>query len=300
MEGDRTGRDGVIFAASAFIIWGFMPLYFKLLQTVPAPEIVACRVLFAVPVLAVLIGVKDRFRSLRVLIGAPRNAKYLALSAALISCNWLTFIWAVTHERVLETSLGYFINPLVSVLLGVIFLSERLRPAAVFAVGLAAAGVGYLVVVYGSLPWVALVLAFSFGLYGLIRKNTAVDSLTGLSVEITLIAPVAIGYVVYAHQTGSVSFGHGPWTINLWLVIAGPLTILPLSLFAAGARRINLSTVGFLQYIAPTLTFLSAVFLFGEPFGQAQLITFTCIWTALFIFTVDAFRATRVAVVTEQ
>jgi chloramphenicol-sensitive protein RarD len=215
------------------------------------------------------------------------------LSTGIVSLNWLVYIWAVFTERVLETSLGYFINPLVSVLLGVIFLGERLRPWQVVAVALA--GVGVLNLAFGAadFPWIALTLAFSFGTYGLIRKTVAVGSVDGLLVETTLLLPFAIAFLAYLAITGGGNFATGGLQISVLLVLAGPATALPLIWFTSAARRLRLSTVGFFQYIAPSCQFLLAVVLFGEPFTTTHLITFACIWLALALFTADSLLAAR-------
>lgn len=284
----------------AFVIWGLIPLYFKSVDYITATELVAFRVVFAIVVLVALLGVLRGREAFHALSANKRVVPFLALSAVLLACNWLTFTWAVTQARVLETSLGYFINPLVSVVLGIVVLGERLRPAAVAAVLIASAGVLYRVFAFGAVPWVALTVAFSFGFYGLLRKRIAIDSLSGLLVEMMVLLPLAAGYAVYLSFNGESHFMNGGWQLKGWLLLLGPFTVAPLGLFAAGARRINLSTLGFLQYIAPSITFIIAIFLFHESFDMGQLITFVCIWAALIIYSLDAVRANRLALVAEE
>jgi chloramphenicol-sensitive protein RarD len=241
----------------------------------------------------VLIALRTGWRSVQAVFLDARLVAALTLSATLIAVNWGVFIWAVADGRVLESSLGYFINPLVNVLLGVVVLGERLRRVQWLAVLLAALGVLHQLIALGTMPWVALTLALSFGGYGLVRKTASVDAITGLFVEALLLAPVALLYLVHAGLAGEGAFGrHGP-AFDLLLVFAGPLTALPLILFVAGARRIRLTTVGLLQYIAPTGHFLLAVLVYGEAFSRQSFITFALIWTALVVYTLDAVQATR-------
>jgi chloramphenicol-sensitive protein RarD len=215
------------------------------------------------------------------------------LSAVLIGVNWLTYVWAVNAGFIVETSLGYFINPLLSVLMGVIFLRERLRLWQWLPLGLAAAGVLYLTLAYGALPWIALILAFSFGLYGLIKKVAPLDALYGLTLETGILFLPALGYLVYAEAAGTAAFLHAGLGSDLLLAGAGAVTTIPLLLFAAGARRISLSLVGVLQYLAPTMQFLLGVLVYHEPFTQARLIGFGAVWIALLIFGVEGFLARR-------
>lgn len=290
-DGER--QKGALYAGSAFTIWGFMPIYFKQVDFVPAQEIVAYRILFAVGLLLIIHTVTGNWASVRASFRARRNPALLTLSAVFIGVNWLFFTWAVTHERVLETSLGYFINPLVSVMLGVVLLRERLRPAAVFAVALASAGMVYEVLTYGAVPWIALALAFSFALYGLVRKHIVIPSLDGLLFEMSFLVPIGGAYAAYVLVSGKGHFVYDGPGVSGIMLLSAPLTVIPLSLFGAGAKRIHLSTLGFLQYIAPSLTFLAAVLIYHEPFGLTRLVTFSCIWIALVIFTFDAVHANR-------
>lgn len=285
-------RRGILAALAAFTIWGLAPLYFKAVGTVPADEIVAHRVLWSVVFLAVLVGLKRQGPALRAVLGNRRLLGTLLVTALLTGSNWLVFVWAVTHDRVLEGSLGYFINPLLSVLLGRLFLGERLRPLQQLAVAIAAAGVVWRIAAVGAVPWIALFLALTFGIYGLLRKRTPVDAIVGLCVETVLVLPLALGWLAWLGSTGELRFGHDA-RIDLLLPLAGVLTATPLMLFAFGARRLPLATVGFLQYLAPSLNFLLAIFIFHEPFDSARLLGFVIIWCALALYTADLLRANR-------
>lgn len=293
VDGDGRSRAGVMFALGAFTFWGFTPVFFKLIEHVSPLEVVAHRVVWSVALIApmlLVMGGAGRFVSS---LKERRILLALAASALLIAVNWLIFVWAIIHDRVLEASLGYFINPLVNVVLGMAFFSERLRRAQWFAVGLAASGVIILVVSHGSLPWVSIALPITFGFYGLIRKRVDVDSLHGLLTETLMLLPIAAAYIAYAGVRAEGVFLREGLGMNLMLFALGPITIFPLTCFAASARRINLSTLGFIHYIAPSLTFLLAVFLFNEPFGPAQLVTFVLIWISLVIFSLDGYRYSR-------
>jgi len=279
---------GAASAASAYALWGLFPLYFKAVAHVPAVEVLAHRIVWTLVLMAGVIALLRHWRRVAAVFTNRRLAGGLVLAAAVITVNWGVFIWAIAVGRVLESSLGYFINPLVSVVLGVVVLSERLRPLQWGAVALAAAGVGYQVVAVGVFPWVSLTLAVTFGVYGLIRKVITVDPTTGLFVETLVLAPVAAGYLVILAADGSGSMGPADWTTTALLLVSGPLTALPLLLFVTGAQRIRLSTLGLLQYIVPTGHFLLAVFAFGEAFTVHTLITFACVWAALGLYAVSA------------
>jgi chloramphenicol-sensitive protein RarD len=274
----------VLYAGGAFFLWGAAPLYFRLLRGVSAFETIAHRVLWSLAFLLLLVPVTGRFAAVRAAFAQRRLLARLALSGALVACNWLTFVWAVNAGRVLETSLGYFITPQINVLLGFLFLGERLRRTQWLAVALAAAGVVNQVVLLGQLPWVSLVLAATFGCYGLFRKQIPVDPLTGLLIETAMIAPVALAYLLHLDRHQTLVFLHQGRATDLLLVALGVLTAVPLLLFAAGARRLPLATVGFLQYLAPTMTFLLAVFVFGEPLGAARITTFALIWAGILVY----------------
>jgi chloramphenicol-sensitive protein RarD len=280
---------GVAFGLTAYFTWGFLPLYLKLLGNVPAPEVLAHRILWSVLLLAGLVAAMRRWQPLVALARDPRTIVLLGFTALLIGVNWLIYIWAVNAGHVLETSLGYFINPLVNVALGVIVLRERLRKAQIGAVTLAATGVAILAVAQGSLPWISLALAFSFSLYGLIRKMAPADPLTGLLAETALLAPLAL---IYLATLGAGSFGQSGSTDAL-LILSGLVTAAPLLLFAAAGKRLRYATLGLLQYVAPTIQFLLAVLLFKEPLSGAHLVTFACIWIGLAVYAADAVRVAR-------
>ena len=285
-------RHAVPAAFTAFAIWGLAPLYFKAVGSVPPVEIVVHRVLWSALLLAVLLALWRGFGHLRRLRTEPRLLAVLTLTAVLTGSNWLVFVWAISADRVLEASLGYFINPLVSVLLGRLFLGERLRPLQQVAVALACAGVLWRMLQVGALPWVALFLALTFGFYGLLRKRAPIDAVSGLFVETLLTLPLALAWLGWLAVHGELNFGHGAATD--WLLpLAGVLTAVPLMLFAFGAQRLPLSTIGFLQYIAPTLNFVLAVFVFREPFDSLQLIGFGLIWAALAVYSLDMASAAR-------
>lgn len=279
---------GVIYAGSAFLIWGLGPIYWKALGGVPALEIIVHRVVWSFLLLFVSIVLGRFWTDFINALKDIRIVLTLSLTAVILAFNWLLYVWAVNHNHMLQGSLGYYINPLVNVVFGVLFLRERLRPAQILAVLLAAAGVLYLSVSYGKFPWIALALASSFGLYGLIRKVAPVGPLVGLTIETLLMTTPAAAYLIYLWVEGSASFPGGSVRIDLLLLGTSVLTAVPLTLFAAGAKRINLSTVGLLQYIAPTGMYLLAVFYYHEPFSMAQIWTFIIIWVALAIYSADS------------
>lgn len=290
----REGRLGLALGLAAFGFWGLFPLYFKALDTVPPLELLGQRIVWSVPLLALLVHHRRWWPQVGAAVRDRRVLRVLLATTVLIAVNWLLFIWAVVNDQILQASLGYFINPLVSVFLGVALLNERLTRAGVVSVALAGLGVGYLTVVGGQLPVVALVLAFSFGLYGLLRKTAAVGAGPGLLVETVLLAPAAIAYLAWAWGHGTLRFGHGGTTQTLLLSLAGAVTILPLLCFTGAARRLPLSTVGLLQYLAPTGNFLLAVLAFREPFDRHRLAAFALIWAALALFTAEqVLRARR-------
>lgn len=284
-ENDR--RNGLIATAAAFAFWGAVPIYWKAVGTVSAHEMIALRVLWAIPFAAVLLTLIRSWGAVRQAFRSRRILAILLFSASLIGCNWFVFIEAITDGQVLQTSLGYFINPLLNIVLGFVFLGERLRPVQWIAVGLAAAGVLNQIVAVGELPWVALVLAATFGLYGLVRKTAPVEALPGLFVEATLLGPLCVAYMVWIVAAGQSTFVAANTTTQ-WLVpIAGLITAMPLVWFSYGARRIPLATVGLLQFLAPTGQFLLAVLLFKEPFTTAHVVTFVLIWCGLALYLLD-------------
>jgi chloramphenicol-sensitive protein RarD len=276
-------RTGVLCAALAYLSWGLFPLYFRALSAVPPVQVVAHRTLWSLLLVGAVLLALRRWQWLRALDG--RTLARFALSAALIAVNWLVYVWAVAHHQVLDASLGYFINPLVNVALGYAVLKERLRPAQWAAIALAAAGVLWLTGQLGHPPWVALTLAVSFGLYGLLRKTAALGALEGLALETALLAPLAgVALAVWTVQGTSAATDTTTW---LWLLGTGPLTAGSLLLFAAGARRIPLSTLGLIQYLSPSLQFACGVWLFNEPLGGARLVGFALIWSALAVYTAE-------------
>lgn len=286
-------RVGVLYATAAYGLWGVFPVYFKLVATVPALEVLAHRIIWSLVFLLGLLLARHRLRGALSVLRDRRTLITLGLTTLLIATNWLLFIWAVTHDLVLQASLGYFINPLVSVLLGFLFLRERLRRWQTAAVVLAGLGVGCMTLLAGQFPGLALYLAVSFGLYGLLRKVARVESLVGLAVETGLLTPLALGFLVTQMIRGQAVFGAGSTELSLLLMLAGVITATPLLAFTAAARRLRLATLGFLQYLAPTGHFLLAVLAFGEPFTRAHLATFACIWAALAIYSIDTLKGAR-------
>ncbi len=284
---------GLFYAIAAYGLWGLLPLYWKVLHSVPATEIVAHRMVWSLVFLGVLLLFRRRWAWLPAVMKQPRTLLLVLLSGCILAVNWLTYIWAVNAGYVVETSLGYFINPLLSVFLGVLFLRERLRVGQWLAIGLALLGVLYLTVAYGSFPWIALTLALSFGLYGLLKKTTALEALEGLSLETALLFGPALVYLLLLEWQERGSFGHTGAGISLLLMLTGVATGLPLLLFGAAARRIPLSLVGIMQYIAPTMQFLLGVFLFQEPFTASRLVGFSFIWAALLLYTAEGLLAHR-------
>lgn len=286
---------GTWVAVGTFFLWGLAPLYWRLLESVPALQVVLHRVVWStVFVAAWLIWRDGRHWLQQTLRGQPRLWWMLALSGILISANWGLYIWAINAGHVVESSLGYFINPLLNVVIGVLFLGERLRPLQWLSVAIAAAGVVWLTVQYGQFPWIAIVLAMSFALYGLLRKLAHVDPVAGLGVEGAYLLLPVLGWLVWIEFSGAGGFAHGfGTTASLLLVFGGIFTAMPLIGFAYAVRRISLTTVGILQFIAPTLQLLSGVLVFREPFDQTRLIGFACIWLALAVFVIDILRPHR-------
>lgn len=279
---------GAVYAASAFLIWGISPIYWRELHAVPALEIVMHRIIWSPLILLPVLILQKRWGELATTLREPRALLALILTTFLISGNWLVFIWAINHEHVVETSIGYFITPLINVFLGVIFLGERLRPLQAVALGLAVAGVLYLTWDYGRVPWIALTLAFAFGFYSLVHKVVAVSSVTGLTLEMLLLCGPAIVYLLYLNGEGIGSFLHAGIKIDLLLVATSLFTALPLLLFTRGTKRLHLSTLGFLQYIAPSCYLLLAVFFFHEPVSRTQIWTFSLVWLALCCYSMDS------------
>jgi len=289
----RELRRGVFLGLSAYLFWGFFPVYFKAVAHVAPLEVLAHRVFWSMLLLLVLLFWTGQWPVARKVWSDRRTLLMLSCSTTLIAVNWFVFIYAVGKGEVLQSSLGYFINPLVSALLGTLFLGERLRPWQRGSLVLAVCGVLYLTLHVGAFPWISLLLAFSFGTYGLLRKKAHVESLVGLTVETILLGPLAFGYLLYLQVRGEAAFLAGiPWD-NFLLPLAGLVTATPLLWFNMATKRLRLTTIGFLQYITPTLHFLLAVLAYGESFTTTHLISFALIWAGLAIYSVDAVRATR-------
>ncbi|MCP4370755.1 MAG: EamA family transporter RarD [Deltaproteobacteria bacterium] len=284
---------GVLYAASAFLIWGLSPFYWKALGAVPALEIILHRIVWSFVFLVPLVILQRRRQEFIDVVTNLRKLFILLSTGIFVACNWLLYIWAVNNGYLLQASLGYYINPLVNVVLGVIFLRERLRPPQILAVLLATAGVLYLTIHHGIFPWIAITLALTFGFYGLIRKVVSVSSIVGLTVETMILSLPALIYLVYLDTKGMGAIFRVSRGMDLLLMGASLVTAVPLLFFTLGARRILLSTVGLLQYIAPSGMFLLAIFAFNEPFSMAQIWTFVFIWTALAIYTIDSIRHYR-------
>jgi len=288
-----SARSGFWATVGAFLIWGVFPVYWKWLAQVPALQIMAHRLAWCFLLVAGYLALRRGAAWWRPLAAQPRLVRLLATSAVLIALNWWLYIWSVNHGHIVDTSLGYFINPLVNVLLGVVMLKERLNPRQWLAVLVAAAGVAYLTVQTGALPWIALALAFSFGCYGLIRKVAVVEAIPALGLESSILFVPAVMYLVWAQFAGVGSFGQLDLVTDVLLVSSGLITAVPLVLFAYGAQRIPYSLVGILQYLAPTLQLALGVLLYGEPFTSTQALGFGCIWLALAIYAGDGFVRMR-------
>ena len=281
-------KIGFFYAIAAFGFWGMVPLYFKSVQHVPPLEILGHRIVWSVPLTLLLIGMSHDWKALRQALSSIKVIRTLVLSSMLVATNWFIFIYAINTNRVLQASLGYFINPLVNVLLGVFFLRERLQPLKIMAVLLAAVGTVSLTLSYGKFPWISLALAFSFGFYGLLRKTVRVESVNGLFIETSLIFPLAFCYLFFRGIKGDGAFGVIDWQTTVLLLLAGAVTTFPLVWFTCATRRLQYATIGILQYLAPTLQFLLAVFYYKEPFSVTYIITFCFIWAGLGIFMADS------------
>ena len=289
LQGSSREKTGVLYALMAFGFWGLIPIYFKAVRHVSSLEIVAHRVLWSVLLTAILITLSHDWRGLRQALSSRKVLGTLFLTALLVASNWFVFIYAVATNRLLQASLGYYINPLINVLLGILFLRERLRPLQLAAVLLAATGTTILTIYYGRFPWIALFLGVTFGFYGLLRKTVRIESVNGLFVETGLVSPFALGYLVFAWLRGdTLAFGAIDWQTTLLLVSAGIITTFPLICFTTATRRLPYSTIGVFQYLAPTIMFLLAVLRYGEPFSLIYLITFCFIWTGLAVFMTDS------------
>jgi len=284
---------GVLSAALAYIMWGFFPIYFKILKPVSPVEILCHRMAWSLVFLSGILTITRQWDWLRPAIKNRRTLLIYFTAGLLLAINWFTYIWAVNSGFIVESSLGYFINPLISILLGVLILRERLRPAQWVPVGLAAAGIIYLTYLYHRPPWIALVLALSFGTYGLIKKVSPLTSMKGLTLETGLLFIPALGYLVYLDLLGKASFGPSGFATSLLLALAGVITAVPLLLFASGVRKIPLYLAGLLQYITPTIQLLIGILIYEEAFSSHQFIGFSLIWLALGVYTLEAFVHSR-------
>jgi chloramphenicol-sensitive protein RarD len=281
-------NPGILYAASAFILWGIFPLYFHAIREVPPLEILGHRMLWSLAFLAIVLTVRQQWKWLPRVARQPRVLGAFIASALLLSSNWFVYIWSVNNGHVLDASLGYFINPLINVMLGMLVLKETLRRGQWIAIGVAACGVAWLTWSAGELPWIALVLGMSFACYGLLRKTAALAALEGLSLETMLLFPLALAYVAWLTVQGQNTFINTDTGATRWLLAAaGPLTAIPLLLFATGARKISMSALGLLQYISPTLQALLGVWVFHEAFPTERLIGFVIIWTALVLYVAE-------------
>jgi len=283
-------NKGFLYVGLSYFLWGILPLYWKVLQQVPAFQILCHRIVWSVFFLLCIHLFRQKFGWLKKVLHRPKIFLTFLLSSLLLSSNWFTYIWSVNHAHTIEASLGYFINPLISVLLGVIFLHERPDKWSWLAIGLATVGIFYSIIVFGSVPWIAFILAFSFGLYGLIRKTAVLNSLQGLTLETLILSLPALTLLILFEMDGTGAFGHLTWNLNLVLMTTGIITSVPLLLFASGARQIQLTTVGILQFISPTFQFLIGLIVFRETFTTNRLIGFSFVWLALIIYSVNNIR----------
>ncbi|WP_273852863.1 EamA family transporter RarD [Guptibacillus spartinae] len=286
---DNEQTIGILSGAGAYFLWGILPLYWKLVGSVPSEEVLAHRIIWSFVFMMIVLAVMRKMSSFKIelntIVRQPKKLAAIAFASLFITINWYAFIWAVNHDHVIQTSLGYYINPLISVLLGILFLKERLSFWQLISFLLATIGVLNLVFRFGEIPWVSLILAMSFGLYGLLKKKARLGALTGLTIETLLITPFAFIYLFTVRSSvADALYIQNPVTFSL-LLGAGIVTAVPLLLFASGANRISLSMIGFLQYIAPTLMLIQGVFLYGESFTSVHLVSFTLIWAALVLFT---------------
>ncbi|HEX7705728.1 MAG TPA: EamA family transporter RarD [Thermoanaerobaculia bacterium] len=285
----REALTGVLYGIAAYGWWGVVAVYFKIVRAVPPLEILAHRIIWSVVMLVLIVAVSRRWTALRTVLVSRRSLLFLLISTILIAVNWFVFIWAITRDHMVDASLGYFINPLVNVFFGFLFLGERLRRVEWVSVAIAAVAVLWLTLGAGVFPWISLVLAGSFGLYGLVRKLARVSSIEGLTVETTFLLPLALGYLFFLARSDALAFGDER-SLDLLLIAAGPITALPLIWFAAAVSRLRLATIGLLQYIAPTIQFTLAVAVYREPFGPERFIAFGLIWLAIAIYSADNFR----------
>ena len=286
-------NKGIWLAAAAYGVWGFFPVYWKLLKHVPALQLLGHRIGWSFILLVMVLFVSHRWEDFRQAIASRRIQRTYLAAAILIGINWLTYVWAVNAGFIVETSLGYFINPLVSVLLGVIILKEKIRTWQWMAIGLVAVGVLYLTFSYGSLPWIALTLAFTFAFYGFVKKTAPLNSIQGLTLETGILFLPSIGWLIFSEVRGDGAFLHSGWVADFMMIGAGLVTTIPLLMFASAAKLIPLSMVGILQYIAPTIQFLIGVLVYHEPFTSSRVIGFSIVWIALLIFGIEGWVVRR-------
>lgn len=285
---DEASR-GFLFALSAYLMWGFLPFYMKAVAHIPAPEVIAHRITWSIPIAALLLWWLGRTSDIKVALRNPRTLLMGTLTATLITINWGVYVWAIGNDRALETALGYYINPLFSVFLGAVVLGEKLTRAQMVAIGLAVIAVGLLTWESGGLPWVSIVLALSWGFYALFKKTLPIGPAQGFFLEVLILGLPALGYIFYLQTTGAGHFGTTGMT-DVWLMLGcGVVTAVPLILFANGAKLLRMSTIGIMQYIAPTMIFVIAIFIFHEPFSSERAVAFGLIWVALAIYTWSMF-----------
>lgn len=291
-DGTDAARTGVIAALVAYVLWGIFPVYFKLVANVAPTEVLAHRIVWSLVFGGLIVALRRQWKDVYRAVANTVTLRWLALSASMISVNWLTYIWAIQNERIFETSLGYYINPLLYVLAGVVLFRDRLRALQLVAVVLAAIGVLVLTFSGGAVPYVALLLGVTFTLYGVIRKKVVIGAMPGLFVETVLLFPLAFLWLGYLVNAGEAAFASGSGSQNALLLLAGPFTVVPLLCFAIAARRLTLTTIGFMQFIAPTLQFGTGLY-YGEQLTTAHVVCFAFIWTAVAVFSTDAIRAGR-------
>lgn len=289
-------KKGILYGIGAYTLWGFFPIYWKFLRGVPALQVIGHRIGWSFILLMVYILLVRQWGEFRSVAFKWKTIGIYSIAAVLLSFNWLIYVWGVNAGFIVETSLGYFINPLLSVLLGVLFLRERLRPMQWIPVGLAALGVAYLTFSYGRLPWIALSLAFTFGFYGFVKKLSPLGSLYGLTLETGIVFPIALAYLAFVGFNGAGAFLQNGARVDILLIGAGIVTTIPLLMFASAAKQIPLTVVGLLQYIAPTLQFLIGVFVYKELFDLSRLVGFGLVWVALIVFAVENYLANRTIV----
>jgi len=290
---DKTAREGVIAGLAAYLMWGILPVYFKIVGEVDPTEVLAHRIIWAVPFGALIVMLRHQWREVGRALTHRGMLGWLSISTLFIGMNWFVYIWAIQDGRIFETSLGYYINPLTNMLVGVWLFGERLRRFQMVAVALAVIGVLVLTISGGVVPWVALFLALSFTVYAAIRKRVVIGGMPGLFVETVLLLPFALIWFGYLFSSSQMVFASGNSSMTFWLLMAGPITVLPLLCFALAARRVSLTTVGFMQFLAPTLQFGTGIY-YGETLTTAHLICFTFIWTAVAFFIFDAVKAAKI------